>query len=96
MKIDVRDSVSSFVLVAETEIQGSEYGRITERGCLLRTHPLIKISRTTLNIQGRQLGSSGEVSSWNGSASQPRRCYGSMENVRSPFCPLMPSKTLIF
>jgi hypothetical protein len=68
-------------------LQGARYDETTERGYLRQIHPRIKISRTMLNMRGRQRGSFREVYSRNGSPSRPHPCYGSTGNVRPSISP---------
>jgi len=66
---------------AEMPLQVSRHGRITERGCLHRTHPLIKTLRPVFNMMGQRRGSSREVSLRSGSPSRPRPYCGYTANV---------------
>ena len=83
------------VVGAEIPLQGARYDETTGRGCLRRTHPLIKISRAMPNMRGRRRGYSREISLRNGSPSRPHPCYGSMGNVR-PSVPSQPDLILDF
>ncbi len=67
---------------AQMPLQVSRQGRTTERGCLRRTHPLIKTLRLVSNMMGRRRGSSREVSLRSGGPSRPHPCYGYTANVR--------------
>ena len=66
---------------AQMPPQVSKHGRTIERGCLRRTHPLIKTLRLVSNMMGRRRGSSREVSLRSGSPSRPHPCYGYTANV---------------
>jgi hypothetical protein len=75
-------------------LQGAKYDETTERGCLRRIHPRIKISRTVLSTRGRQRGCLREVYSQDGGPSRLHPCYGSTGNVRPSIPAQLPISSL--